>query len=48
MIPDEETNLSVAAEETKSVESAPVNPILLVLDEETIQILLDDQIATGG
>ncbi|MCX7975686.1 MAG: hypothetical protein N2646_01310 [Bellilinea sp.] len=28
--------------------TAPVLPILLELDEETIQILLDDQIATGG
>lgn len=27
---------------------APVLPIVLDLDEETIQILLDDQIATGG
>ncbi len=28
--------------------TAPVLPIVLELDEETIQILLDDQIATGG
>ncbi|GIV66282.1 MAG: hypothetical protein AB1457_01690 [Chloroflexota bacterium] len=33
---------------TTSTQPAPVLPIMLELDEETIQILLDDQIATGG
>lgn len=32
----------------EQAQSAPVLPIVLDLDEETIQILLDDQIATGG
>ncbi|MEN4012750.1 MAG: hypothetical protein ROW48_11990 [Bellilinea sp.] len=48
MSPGEEKDNVVLADETKKVESAPVSPIVLVLDEETIQILLDDQIATGG
>ncbi len=48
MLPEEEKSIVVATEEAQGIESAPVNPIVLVLDEETIQILLDDQIATGG
>lgn len=32
----------------EQAQTTPVLPIVLDLDEETIQILLDDQIATGG
>ncbi len=35
-------------EDVALTQPAPVLPIVLDLDEETIQILLDDQIATGG
>ncbi|WP_322791370.1 hypothetical protein [Bellilinea sp.] len=44
-INENEIKLGESIEETHT---APVFPILLDLDEETIQILLDDQIATGG
>jgi len=35
-------------ENIEEAHTAPVFSIILDLDEETIQILLDDQIATGG
>lgn len=37
-----------SGENIEETQTAPVFAIILDLDEETIQILLDDQIATGG
>lgn len=37
-----------SGENFEETQIAPVFPIILDLDEETIQILLDDRIATGG
>jgi hypothetical protein len=37
-----------SGENIEETQTALVFPIILDLDEETIQILLDDQIATGG
>lgn len=47
MIPIEEQETK-HNQNLEQAQSAPVLPIVLDLDEETIQILLDDQIATGG
>ncbi|MEW6179626.1 MAG: hypothetical protein AB1522_06850 [Chloroflexota bacterium] len=45
--PKEENELRIQIDNKETI-SAPVLPVDLDLDEETIQILLDDQIATGG
>ncbi|GAP10989.1 hypothetical protein BECAL_02169 [Bellilinea caldifistulae] len=47
MNPDNENDIR-NTDDTIPTPSTPVLPIVLNLDEETIEILLDDQIATGG
>lgn len=43
-----EENEITPGKSNEDIQTAPVFPIILDLDEETIQILLDDRIATGG